>query len=57
MCLILSDYITPSGFSKLQHWFAYNRFNPSGLLPVGREAEFKNGLVELKKMCNIIPKG
>jgi hypothetical protein len=49
MCLILSDHITPSGFSKLLHWFAYNRFNPSGLLPVGREAEFQIGLKELNK--------
>jgi hypothetical protein len=49
MCLILSNHFTPSGFSKLQHWFAYNRFNPSGLLPVGREAEFQKELVELKK--------
>jgi hypothetical protein len=48
MCLILSNHITPSGFSKLLHGFAYNRFNPSGLLPVGREAEFQNGLAELK---------
>jgi hypothetical protein len=50
MCLILSDHITPSGFSKLKHWFAYNRFNPSGLLPVGREADFQNGLKELKEL-------
>jgi hypothetical protein len=48
MCLILSDHITPSGFSKLLHGFAYNRFNPSGLLPVGCEADFQKGLKELK---------
>jgi hypothetical protein len=49
MCLILSNHITPSGFSKLLHSVAYNRINPSGLLPVGREAEFQNGFKELKE--------
>jgi hypothetical protein len=49
MCLILSDHITPSGFCKLLYSFAYNHFNPSGLLPVGKEAEFQIGLKELKE--------
>jgi hypothetical protein len=50
MYLILSNHITPSGFSKLLHSVAYNRFNPSGLLPVGCEAEFQKGLAALKEL-------
>lgn len=50
MCLILSDYITPSGFSSTLYPACYNHFNPSGLLCSGIEANIQKGLAELENL-------